>query len=123
MLIRLILIIAGTLCLILGLIGVFVPGLPTTPFLLLTAGLYVRSSDRLYQRLIKNQYIGSHIANWQKNRTLPLRTKVVSIIMMWAMIALSVFMTSSVVLRLVIVLVGLTGTLVMGVIIPTGKKN
>jgi len=124
MLIRLILIVAGTLCLILGLIGVFVPGLPTTPFLLLTAGLYVRSSDRLYQRLIKNPLIGNHIANWQNNRNLPLRTKVVSIVLMWAMIILSiVFMTQSVVLRLVIILAGLTGTLVMGYIIPTRGKD
>ncbi|MBW6479367.1 MAG: YbaN family protein, partial [Bacteroidales bacterium] len=51
----------GTLSLILGVIGIFVPGLPTTPFLLLTAGLYMKSSERLYKLLISNKYLGPYI--------------------------------------------------------------
>ena len=62
--IKTILIILGTVSLILGVTGIFIPGLPTTPFLLLTAGLYLRSSKKLYKRLISNQYIGCYIDNY-----------------------------------------------------------
>ena len=49
---KVILIALGTLSLCIGIIGIIVPGLPTTPFILLTAGLYINSSDRSYQKLI-----------------------------------------------------------------------
>ncbi len=54
-----ILILLGTLSLCIGVIGIVVPGLPTTPFLLLTAGLYIKSSDKLYTKLISNRLVGS----------------------------------------------------------------
>ncbi len=124
MLIRIIFIVLGTLSLILGITGIFIPGLPTTPFLLLTAGLYVRSSDKLYQRLIRNRYVGSYLVNWQRDKTLSLRTKVLSVVFMWIMILISViFMTRSTLLSLLIILVGMIGTLVMGFLIPTGKSR
>lgn len=56
----------GTLSLALGIIGIFLPLLPTTPFLLLTAALYVRSSPRLYNRLLHHKYLGSYIRNLRK---------------------------------------------------------
>lgn len=120
--IRLILIAAGTLCLLLGLIGIVVPGLPTTPFLLLTAGFYIRSSDRLYQALVRNKYVGRYITDWQATRRLSVKTKIASILLMWTMITLSViFMVDSPVLRHVIIGVGVIGTIIMGLIIPSGK--
>jgi uncharacterized membrane protein YbaN (DUF454 family) len=122
MIIRSVWIALGSICLILGVIGIFVPGLPTTPFLLLTAGLYVRSSDKLYQWLIRNPYIGKYITRWESTRRLTVRTKVTSVLMMWVMITLSVVLTPhSVVLHLVMAGAGLIGTVVMGFIIPTGK--
>ncbi len=124
MLIKFLLISAGTLCLALGVIGVVVPGLPTTPFLLLAAGLYVRSSDRLYQWLIRNPWLGRYISQWQKEKGLSLKSKVSSIILMWAMITISViFFVNSPALRLIIAFVGFIGTAVMGFIIPTIKKT
>ena len=57
----------GTLSLALGIIGIFLPLLPTTPFLLLTAALYVRSSPRLYNRLLHHKYLGSHPAKSQNH--------------------------------------------------------
>jgi uncharacterized membrane protein YbaN (DUF454 family) len=124
MIIRFLLIAAGTVFLILGVIGIFVPGLPTTPFLLLTAGLYLRSSDRLYQKLIRNPYVGKYITQWQATRRLSLKTKITSIILMWAMILISVlFVVDSLVLHLIIAGAGLIGTIVMGLIIPTGNQK
>ena len=69
----------GTLSLALGIIGIFLPLLPTTPFLLLTAALYVRSSPRLYNRLLHHKYLGSYIRNFRENKAIPLRAKIISV--------------------------------------------
>ena len=78
-LVKIILIVLGTLSLGIGIIGIVVPGLPTTPFLLLTAGLYVKSSDRLYQKLISNRYVGSYILEYQANKGMTKRAKLYAI--------------------------------------------
>lgn len=77
------LIILGSLSLALGVIGIFLPLLPTTPFLLLSAALYVRSSEKLYQWLIHQKYLGSYIRNFREHRAIPLRAKIVSVSMVW----------------------------------------
>ena len=77
------LIILGSLCLALGVIGIFLPLLPTTPFLLLSAALYVRSSEKLYQWLIHQKYLGSYIRNFCEHKAIPLRAKIISISMVW----------------------------------------
>jgi uncharacterized membrane protein YbaN (DUF454 family) len=75
----------------LGTAGVFLPLLPTTPFLLLAAACFIRSSDRLYQWLIHNRWFGSYIRNYQEHRALPLRAKVTALILLWATMTYSVF--------------------------------
>lgn len=76
-------IVLGTLSLALGIIGIFLPVLPTTPFLLLTAALYLRSSDRLYCWLMSHRHLGPYIKNFQENKAIPLRVKVISVSMVW----------------------------------------
>jgi uncharacterized protein len=75
----------------LGIIGIFLPLLPTTPFLLLAAACFIRSSDRLYQWLIRNRWFGSYIRNYQEHRAIPLRAKVIALILLWTTMAYSVF--------------------------------
>ena len=77
------LIILGSICLALGVIGIFLPLLPTTPFLLLSAALYVRSSEKLYQWLIHQKYMGTYIRNFRENKAIPLRAKIFSVSMVW----------------------------------------
>ena len=77
------LIILGSISLALGVIGIFLPLLPTTPFLLLSAALYVRSSDKLYQWLIHQKYLGTYIRNFREHKSIPLRAKIVSVSMVW----------------------------------------
>ena len=71
------------LSLALGVIGIFLPVLPTTPFLLLSAALYVRSSEKLYQWLINQKYLGTYIRNFREHHAIPLRAKIISITMIW----------------------------------------
>jgi uncharacterized membrane protein YbaN (DUF454 family) len=117
---KILLVTLGTISLILGLIGIVVPGLPTTAFLLLTAWLYVRSSERLYQRLISNKYLGPYIMDFQTKKGMTKRTKVHAIGTMWVMITLScIFFIESFTVILFVIGLGIVGTIVMGFIIRT----
>ncbi|MCF8358078.1 MAG: YbaN family protein [Prolixibacteraceae bacterium] len=124
MILKYILIILGTLSLGLGILGIFIPGLPTTPFLLLTAMLYVRSSPRLYEWLISNKYLGKYIRNFRKRKGMTISQKIYALVLMWAMILLSVFLllkTQQV--KVIVLIVGFIGTVVMGFIVKTAKLN
>ena len=81
---KFLLIVLGSLSLALGILGIFLPVLPTTPFLLLSAALYMRSSQRLYEWLMSHKHLGPYIKNFREHRALPLRVKVVSVSMVWA---------------------------------------
>lgn len=72
---RILLAVLGTLSLILGIVGIFLPVLPTTPFLLLTAALYARASEKFYLRLMQNRYIGRYIRNFREDGRIPVRVK------------------------------------------------
>ena len=117
---KIILIFLGTISLGIGVVGIVVPGLPTTPFLLLTAGLYMRSSDRLYNWLLSTSICGKRIKRWQEKRGMTIREKLLTILMMWSMIAVSViFLLSSTEGRLIVISLGIIGTVVMGFVIRT----
>ena len=117
------LIFLGSVSLVFGIVGIAVPGIPTTPFLLLTAGLYVRSSDRLYGSLLNNRYLGSYILNYRRNKGLSIHAKFYSIIIMWIMISISAFVyIRDPMINLILCIAGITGTLVMGFLIPTVRK-
>lgn len=73
----------GIVSLALGIAGIFLPLLPTTPFLLLSAWLFVRSSPRLYAWLTNHPRLGPYIRNFRENRAIPLRVKIVSVTMVW----------------------------------------
>jgi uncharacterized membrane protein YbaN (DUF454 family) len=118
--IKVILIIFGTLSLIVGVAGIFIPGLPTTPFLLITAGFYVRSSDKLYRGLISTKFPGSYIIEFQRKKGLTLVSKLSAILTMWFMIFISTcFLVSALFPKLIIIGAGVIGTIVMGFILPT----
>jgi hypothetical protein len=81
---------AGILSTGLGIIGVFVPVLPTTPFLLLAAACYMRSSERFYQWLIDNRILGAYIRNYVEGRGMPIKIKISTILLLWLTIGLTV---------------------------------
>ena len=117
---KIILIILGTLFLGLGILGIFIPGLPTTPFLLLTAALYLRSSDRLYQKLISNKIIGKYIKNYVQKRGMTIRIKVHAIGIMWLMISIStIFLIEIIWVKILVLTLGIIGTIVMGFVVKT----
>lgn len=84
-------ILLGTLSLALGILGIFLPLLPTTPFLLLTAALYFKGSPRLYKWLLNHKYFGTYIRNFRENKAIPLRAKIVSLLLMWGTMLYCIF--------------------------------
>jgi uncharacterized membrane protein YbaN (DUF454 family) len=70
----------------LGVLGIFVPLLPTTPFLLLAAACFVRSSPRLYVWLIHHKWFGKYIRYYREHRAIPLRAKIVALVLLWSVI-------------------------------------
>lgn len=76
---RLLLQILGSLSLVTGVVGIFVPVLPTTPFLLLAAACYARSSVRFYNYLMNQKQLGPYIRSWRRDGTVPLRAKIMAI--------------------------------------------
>ena len=88
-------ILLGSISLALGTLGIFLPLLPTTPFYLLTAWLYMRGSERLYRRAMSNNYFGTIVRNFQEDKSIPLKTKIIVVSMLWGTISLSAFLVVS----------------------------
>ena len=80
----------GTLFVLLGVAGAFLPVLPTTPFMLLAAGCYARASTRFYNWLLNNPAFGPTIIEWRRHRSLPWRVKLTAIVLMVATMGISV---------------------------------
>ena len=108
---RRILIGAGTLSTGLGIIGIFVPILPTTPFLLLAAACYMLSSERCYRWLINDRIFGAYVRNYIEGKGMPVKTKMFTVLLLWLTIALTVaFAVENMVVRIILlcVAVGVT---------------
>jgi hypothetical protein len=73
----------------LGVLGIFVPLLPTTPFLLLAAACFVRSSPRLYAWLIQHKWFGKYIRYYREYRAIPLQVKIGALVLLWGVIGLT----------------------------------
>jgi len=114
----------GSGALAIGIFGIIIPGLPTTPFLLLAAGLFLRGSQKLYNRMLANPATGPYIRDYHEKRGMTLRTKIVSVLLMWTMIGLSVhFILDHWLLRAGIILLGCAGTAIMGFVVKTVSQE
>ena len=99
------LIVAGSVFVGLGVLGIFLPVLPTTPFLLLAAACYARSSQRFYCWLLNNRWFGTYIDNYRRKKGMPLKVKLLTVSLMWLTLIISlVFAVSSLVLRLILII-------------------
>jgi hypothetical protein len=105
-----VLIAAGSLCLALAVLGVFLPLLPATPFLLLASACYVRSSERLHRWLMGNRVLGTYIRNFQERRGIPLRAKLVTVFLLWLSLLYSIYRLDLPLLELLLLAMGLTSS-------------
>jgi uncharacterized protein len=121
--IRGLLIISGTISLVLGAIGIFLPILPTTPFLLISAACYMRSSERMYNWLLNNRWFGEYIKNYQEGRGIPFKTKILAISVLWITILYSAFFIANEILIMQITLFVIATVVSVHLLrLPTFKK-
>jgi hypothetical protein len=121
--VRSLLIVAGTISLALGAIGIVVPLLPYTPFLLLAAACYLRGSDRMHSWLVNNKWFGSYIKNYQEGKGLSLKTKIIAVSYLWITIIISAFFVINILWVQIILLAIATGVSVHIIRLPTFKNK
>lgn len=90
--VRFFLIIMGTLFLFLAVIGIILPLLPTTPFLLLAAACYAKSSKRFYRWLLNNRLFGKTIKNYYEGKGVSMKFKIFTISLLWITIGITIFL-------------------------------
>jgi len=103
---RWLLIVTGTVSVFLGLLGIILPLLPTTPFLLLAAASYAKSSEKFYNWLINNRYFGSYIKNYRDGKGIPLRVKITAISFLWITILItSIFFVPVLAVKILLIVI------------------
>ncbi len=109
--IKVLLISIGTFFIGVAIVGIFIPILPTTPFLLISSALYARSSNKFYDWLINNKIFGKYIKNYREGRGIPLKLKIITIALLWLTIGCSAIFIIDIFwvrVMLIIVAIGVT---------------
>lgn len=101
------LILLGFLSLSLGVLGIFLPLLPTTPFLLLASYCFLKSSKKLHNWLITHKIFGKYIKNYLKHRAVTLTTKISSTLVLWLSLAVSMFWVENIIISILLTLIGI----------------
>jgi len=123
-LVKALLLVAGTFSLALGAIGIFLPILPTTPFLLLSAFCYLRSSERMHKWLLGNRWFGEYIRNYQEGKGIPMKTKMLAMTMLWvAIIYSAIFALDEILIAQVALLLIAFGVSIHLIRLPTLKNK
>ena len=120
--IKSLLITAGTVSMLIGIAGIFLPVLPTTPFFLLTAGFYIRSSEKLYKRFSGSRLVGSYTSG--KNKNMNPAVLIAAMGIMWVTIILTIILAKNKPLVIVLLLAaGIAGTIVKSGILHRHYNN
>jgi uncharacterized membrane protein YbaN (DUF454 family) len=101
----------GSLSLTFGIAGVFIPVLPTTPFLLLASFCYLRSSERMYNWIINHRVFGAYIYSYMTYKAIPKKTKVGTLIFLWSTLIASMMLAASWHVRILLIVVGIGVTI------------
>ncbi len=98
---------AGTVLVGIGILGIFLPLLPTTVFFLMAAWCYARSSQRFYDWLHTNKYFGTYLKNYRDRKGITLSSKISTLVILWCGIAYSVFATDAIAIYAVLAAVAI----------------
>ena len=119
--VRALLWIAGSVSLVLGIIGVVLPGLPTTPFILLAAACYAKASPTLHAWLLNHRWFGAMLRDWERDHSLTRRSKTIAVVSMMVMVSFSIWsFRGRLAVQLVLLVTGAIGSFVV-LRIPTRK--
>jgi len=113
----------GTILVTLGVIGIFLPLLPTTPFLLAAAACYARGSKRFYTWLLNNKWFGEYIRNYREGKGVPMRVKIISLSLLWLTIGFSAFSVVPLLIgKVILIMIAIAVSLHL-ILLPTLKKT
>jgi len=115
-------VIAGTISLGLGALGVFLPVLPTTPFLLLSAAFYYKGSERMHRWLLNNRLFGNYIKNYKEGRGIALKAKAITLCLLWTTICYSAFFIVNMIALQIVLFVIAGGVSIHILTLPTFRK-
>jgi len=115
-------VVAGTISLGLGALGVFLPVLPTTPFLLLSAAFYYKGSERMHRWLLNNKLFGNYIKNYKGGRGIALKAKAITLCLLWTTICYSAFFIVSMIALQIVLFVIAGGVSIHILTLPTFRK-
>lgn len=114
-----VLLIIGIIALVLAVLGLFLPLLPTTPFLLLASACFARGSDRMHRWLLSHGVFGAYLRSFEEGKGIPLRAKIVAISLLWISMAVSISMVGHLALRLLLAAIAVAVTVYLWKFVPT----
>ncbi|KZX10350.1 YbaN family protein [Methanobrevibacter curvatus] len=97
----------GTIFLSIGTVGIFVPVLPSTPFVIVAALFYGKSSERAEKWIMRNKYFASYIKNYKEKIGIPKDVKIKSLVFLWFMLILSMIFTNKLMITIVLIVIGI----------------
>ena len=116
-------IILGCIAVILGAVGVVVPGLPTTPLVLLASWCFYKSSPRLQAWLLQS-FLGRYIRDYQRRGGITTRKRIYIILLMLTMVSISlIFFIHATTIRIIVAVAALIGCIVVGFVLPKAKND
>lgn len=117
------LIICGSISVALGVVGIFIPLLPTTPFFLLAVFCYLRSSKKLYTWLMHHRVFGVYIYNYLTYKAVLKSTKIGAMVFLWTGLVISILMINSWYVRAILVLIGIGVSIHLGLLKTVDKSE
>ena len=107
--VRIVLMVTGWLMVVLGIIGVLLPVMPTTVFFLIAAACFARSSEKFYWWLLNNKLFGKLIKDFRQKRGMPLKSKIIAVSVLFIVIGYSAFFAvDSIVIKILLILIGIS---------------
>jgi len=112
---------AGTIFIVLGGVGMFLPILPTTPFLLLSLACYYQSSKRMHNWMLNNKWFGSYLRNYTEGKGISLKAKLFTTALLWMLIIYSaVFVANNLIVQIALISIAI-GVTIHLIKLPTLK--
>ena len=115
--------VGGTVFLVLGGVGIVLPILPTTPFLLLSLACYLQSSQRMHHWMLNNRWFGSYLRNYTEGKGISLKAKLFTISLLWILISYSIFFVVNIVIVQIVLFVIALGVSIHLIKLPTFVKK